>query len=49
MDVNSAYIVIVGATIGEVVGEKSSTNTVFSVCIDDLIVDSQTLEDHGGV
>jgi len=49
LDLNSAYIVVIGATAREVVGEKSTTDTFSSVRVDDLVADPQGLEDHCGV
>jgi len=49
LHLNSAYIVVVGATARETVGEKSTTDTFSSVRIDDLVADPQGLEDHGSV
>ena len=49
MQINFTHDVVIVSTAGETVGEKSSTDTIYGVRLDDLIVNPQRVEDHGGV
>ena len=46
---NVTHEVVIGAAVGEVVGENPSTDAFLSIRVDEMIVDAQRLEYHGGV
>ena len=43
------YVVVLGTSIREVVGDKSTTDVLSSIRISDMIADIQRLQDHGSV